>query len=79
MFSVTRLSRPGNRDIVGYGINGSGSYHDLQVIPMPGVRFKENTPDVLALREKDKGDWRKLTLDEKKACEFVLLRIIVHV
>ena len=34
---------------------------------MPAIRFKENTPEILALREKGKGDWRKLTLEEKKA------------
>jgi len=31
------------------------------------VRFKENTPDVMALREKEKGDWKNLTMEEKKS------------
>ena len=30
------------------------------------MRFKENTPEVLALREKEKGSWHDLTLQEKK-------------
>lgn len=32
------------------------------------VRFRENTPDIAALHDKEKGDWKKLTLEEKKAC-----------
>ena len=30
------------------------------------VRFKEDTGDIAKLREKEKGDWKKLTLEEKK-------------
>jgi len=57
----------GNRDMVGYGINGQPGYMDRVDFPMPSLRWKENTPDVLALREKEKGDWRKLSVEEKKA------------
>ena len=57
----------GNRDVVGWGFNGTASYVDREEYPMPAVRFKENTPDVMALREKEKGDWKNLTLEEKKA------------
>ncbi|XP_076449922.1 cytochrome c oxidase subunit 4 isoform 1, mitochondrial-like [Babylonia areolata] len=57
----------GNRDVVGWGFNGTASYVDREEFPMPAVRFKENTPDVMALREKEKGDWKCLTLEEKKA------------
>lgn len=57
----------GNRDIVGFGINGYPMYFDRVGMPFPSLRFKANTPDVLQLREKEKGDWRKLTLEEKKA------------
>lgn len=56
--------------MVGWGFNGTASYVDREEFPMPAVRFKENTPDVMALREKEKGDWKCLTLEEKKACEF---------
>ena len=58
----------GNRDVVGWGFNGTASYVDREEFPMPAVRFKENTPDVMALREKEKNDWKCLTLEEKKAC-----------
>jgi len=57
----------GNRDIVGYGWNGYPSYMDRPEFPCPAVRFKENSKDVVALRAKEKGDWKALSLDEKKA------------
>lgn len=57
----------GNRDIVGFGLNGEPSYIDRSDFPCPAVRFMENKPDVLALREKEKSDWKTLSLDEKKA------------
>ncbi|XP_076249373.1 cytochrome c oxidase subunit 4 isoform 1, mitochondrial [Calliopsis andreniformis] len=57
----------GNRDIVGYGSNGEITYLDRTDYPMPAVRFKANTSDVMALREKEKGDWKKLSIEEKKA------------
>ncbi|XP_035205660.1 cytochrome c oxidase subunit 4 isoform 1, mitochondrial-like [Stegodyphus dumicola] len=60
-------SRIGNRDVVGFGVNGSYTYVDRADYPMPAIRFRENTPESQALREKEKGDWKKLTLEEKKA------------
>lgn len=63
---------PGNRDLVGYGMNGTAQYTDNEDFPFPGIRFKENTTEVLALREKEKGDWHALSLEEKKACEYDL-------
>ena len=60
----------GNRDIVGYGFNGNPTYIDREEWPAPAIRFKENTADVEALRQKEKGDWKKLTLDEKKGCKY---------
>lgn len=57
----------GNRDVVGYGYNGEATYYDRCDFPMPAIRFKDNTPDVMALREKEKGDWKKLSIEEKKS------------
>lgn len=57
----------GNRDIVGFGVNGSPIYEDIPEFPCPAVRFRENSSEIMALREKEKGDWHKLTLEEKKA------------
>jgi len=56
----------GNRDIVGHGFNGNPVYMDREEYPAPAIRFKENTPELMALREKEKGDWKNLTLEEKK-------------
>ncbi|KAF5278595.1 hypothetical protein FQA39_LY00637 [Lamprigera yunnana] len=56
----------GNRDQVGYGFKGIPAYADITVFPFPALRWKENTSEVLALREKEKGDWRLLSLSEKK-------------
>ncbi|XP_053947850.1 cytochrome c oxidase subunit 4 isoform 1, mitochondrial-like [Anastrepha ludens] len=60
------MERIGKREIVGYGWNGSPGYQDRLDYPMPPVRFREPDPETCALREKETGDWRKLTNDEKK-------------
>ncbi|KXJ77805.1 cytochrome c oxidase subunit 4 isoform 1, mitochondrial [Aedes albopictus] len=57
----------GKREVVGHGWNGLPVYADRVDYPMPAIRFKEVTPDVMALREKEKGDWKKLSMQEKKA------------
>ncbi|NP_001073120.1 cytochrome c oxidase subunit 4 isoform 1, mitochondrial-like [Bombyx mandarina] len=62
----TELAKIGDREWVGYGFNGQPNYVDRPDFPLPAIRFREDTPDIKALREKEKGDWRKLTLEEKK-------------
>lgn len=37
----------GNREIVGYGYNGEPNYADRPDFPMPAIRWKEPTPDVI--------------------------------
>lgn len=44
------LAKIGNREIVGYGWNGEPMYQDRVDYPMPAIRFKENTPDVLVIQ-----------------------------
>jgi len=56
----------GKREVVGYGINGEPSYVDHVMMPFPAIRFREDTPDVTALKEKEKGDWKKLSIEDKK-------------
>ncbi|KAH7980178.1 hypothetical protein HPB49_013641 [Dermacentor silvarum] len=34
---------------------------------MPSIRYKEPSPEIEKLREKEKGDWKNLSLEEKKA------------
>merc|ERR1711874_868783 len=57
----------GKREVVGYGMNGEVTYTDSVMHPFPAIRFKEDVGEIQALREKEKGDWKKLTLEEKKA------------
>ncbi|XP_059160730.1 cytochrome c oxidase subunit 4 isoform 2, mitochondrial-like [Physella acuta] len=57
----------GNREVVGYGVNGMASYIDRCEFPCPAIRFKEETADIAKLRQQEKGDWKKLTLEDKKA------------
>jgi cytochrome c oxidase subunit 4 len=56
----------GNREIVGFGINGQASYVDRCEFPCPAIRYKEPTSEIEQLREKEKGDWKNLSLAEKK-------------
>jgi len=57
----------GNREVVGWGINGKYSYIDHLCFPMPAIRWRETTPEIQELRNKEKGDWKKLSVEEKKA------------
>lgn len=55
-----------NREVVGYGFNGEPSYMDHQMFPYPSVRFKAITKELEPIKQKEKGDWKNLTLEEKK-------------
>jgi len=57
----------GKREVVGFGMNGEYSYIDALDHPCPAIRFKEDTPEIAKLREKEKGDWKKLSMEDKKA------------
>lgn len=39
----------GKREIVGYGCNGLPVYVDRVDYPMPAIRFKEDTPEILVI------------------------------
>ncbi|CAH8584435.1 unnamed protein product [Schistosoma turkestanicum] len=56
----------GNREIVGFGVNGNPMYYDDITNPYPSIRFRNHTPEIAKLREKEQGDWSKLTADEVK-------------
>jgi len=56
----------GKREVVGFGGNGEVTYIDSVMAPFPAIRFKEDAGEIAALREKEKGDWKKLTTEEKK-------------
>merc|ERR1712150_1573 len=55
----------GTREIVGYGLNGR-DYVDLMECPFPAIRFREDTPEVIRYRQKEREDWNNLTVDEIK-------------
>merc|ERR1711944_354923 len=57
----------GKREVVGFGSNGEEIYIDHVHFPFPAIRFKEDTGDIAKLREKEKGDWKKLSVEDKKA------------
>ncbi|CAG9813634.1 unnamed protein product [Phaedon cochleariae] len=61
------LDRVGTREMVCFGMNGQPMYVDDVSFPCPAIRYKETTPQIKALYEKQKGDWKLLTKDEKKA------------
>jgi hypothetical protein len=56
----------GKREIVGYGVNGNPSYFDMPDFPCPGIRWKADTSAILALRKKEQGDWKNLSIDDKR-------------
>lgn len=56
----------GKREVVGYGINGEPNYMDNVMAPFPAIRFKEDVGEIVALRQKEQGDWKKMTKEEKK-------------
>lgn len=58
--------RIGKREVVGFGYNGGLNYADRGDYPLPAIRFKEANNEITLLREKEKGDWKKLTIEEKK-------------
>jgi len=57
----------GNREVVGFGMNGEENYLDNLNAPFPAIRFKEETPEIVKIKAKEEGDWKKMTLEEKKA------------
>jgi len=60
----------GNREIVGPNhAPAQFDYMDIGDLPYPAVRFCEMTPQWRALREKEAGDWSKMTIEEKKQCK----------
>lgn len=65
--------RIGNREIVGYGLKGKPEYFDMIMFPCPSVRWEADTPEIAALRKKEQGDWKQLSVAEKKQCKLTRL------
>lgn len=66
--NASHKSYIGTRDVVGHGFNGNLRYFDAVDMPYPAIRFREETKQISKLREKEKGDWKNLSLEEKKQC-----------
>lgn len=72
MISIHKSARPlyrlriGNREVVGPSASGLEEYYDRVDHPCPPIRFKEVSPEIAGLREKEKGNWKLMTVDEKK-------------
>lgn len=72
MLALHRVAKPfyryriGNREVVGPSVTAMEEYYDAIETPCPPVRFKSPNPEILALREKERGEWRALTIEEKK-------------
>ena len=64
---IHNLEKIGKREIVGHGWNGSACYADRVDYPMPSIRFREVNKEIEVLRQKEKQDWRKMSVQEKKA------------
>jgi len=62
----TGLVDIGKREVVGFGANGDETYCESIMFPFPAIRFKEDNAEISMLREKEKGDWKKMTIPEKK-------------
>ena len=56
----------GDREIVGFGVNGNPVYVDRSDSPMPAIRWEAPSADTIPLRAKENGDWKSLTIEEKK-------------
>jgi len=57
----------GKREIVGYGHSGEPGYADSIIWPYPACRFKEPSSVSASLLKKEEGDWKNLTVEDKKA------------
>lgn len=45
--TISGRTKIGNRDVVGFGHNGTYMYQDNIQCIFPAIRFKENTPDIV--------------------------------
>ncbi|PAA82871.1 hypothetical protein BOX15_Mlig031254g3 [Macrostomum lignano] len=56
----------GRREWVGHGRGGMPNYFDCLMFPYPAIRFREWDSAYEALRQKEKGDWNNLSIEDKK-------------
>lgn len=56
------------------GLNGEYAYIDRLDYPYPAIRWAEPDSKTDSLREKEKGDWKNLSIEDKKN----LYRLVFH-
>jgi len=54
------------REYVAFFISGEPAYADRLDYPFPAIRFRKMDAEFKALRQKEKGDWKNLSLEDKK-------------
>uniref|UniRef100_F1LF34 Cytochrome c oxidase subunit 4 n=1 Tax=Ascaris suum TaxID=6253 RepID=F1LF34_ASCSU len=54
------------REVVGFGSTGDEVYQDRLDYWYPAIRFRVEDDKIRPIRSKEKGDWKKLTTEEKK-------------
>lgn len=63
---LTSFPQVGRREWVGHGRSGMPNYFDCLMFPYPAIRFREWDSAYEALRQKEKGDWKNLSMEDKK-------------
>ncbi|GMT04914.1 hypothetical protein PENTCL1PPCAC_27088 [Pristionchus entomophagus] len=58
--------KAGEREVVGYGTNGEPSYVDRMDYWYPAIRFRKEDEVIAPIRQKEKGNWKNLSAEEKK-------------
>lgn len=56
-----------NKFFSSIGNRGVNEYADRADCPYPAIRWAEPGPHIDAILQKEKGDWKNLTIEEKKA------------
>ena len=81
MQSATYFGRAkiGKREVVGFGSNGEYIYFDAPDVPMPAIRFREEDNEIAKLREKERGPWKDLSIEDKKKCALICILIVISV
>ncbi|KAI6182825.1 Cytochrome c oxidase subunit 4 [Aphelenchoides bicaudatus] len=54
------------REQVGHGISGDPSYTDRLDYWYPAIRYRKEDDVIKPIRTKEQGDWKNLSIDEKK-------------
>ena len=56
----------GHREIVGPSSSGLDIYYDRVDIPCPPIRWKPPSDEFNSLMQKEKGDWKSLSVEDKR-------------